>query len=377
VDLELSDDQELFRVTSRRFINDALPLTAVRAMADDGRDVDHRYLRQAAELGWFTMLVPEEAGGGSISGHGVRDAAIAAEERGRVLQPGAFTDMNVVAAAIAAGGSEEAKTKVLPDLLAGQCVAAWAVSGPTGTFDPAAGVVVSRTGDAARLQGAKVLVQDAHLASWFLVSATDGDGVSQFLVPADAPGVHVRRRSALDLTRRLSEVRFDDVEVDASMLVGLPREARAAVERQLDVACVLGCAESVGAMDVIFDATVQYAKVRTAFGRPIGSFQAVKHLLADTAMTLEQSKAISVAATRAVDAETPDSSALASTAKAFIGEAGVTLAHNCWQAFGGIAFTWDHDFHLFLRRLTLDTSLYGEATFHLERLCRLNHLGEH
>jgi alkylation response protein AidB-like acyl-CoA dehydrogenase len=374
VDLELSDDQELFRVTSRRFINDALPLTAVRVMADDGRDVDHRYLRQAAELGWFTMLVPEEAGGGSISGHGVRDAAIAAEERGRVLQPGAFTDMNVVAAAIAAGGSEEAKTKVLPDLLAGQCVAAWAVSGPTGTFDPAAGVVVSRTGDAARLQGAKVLVQDAHLASWFLVSATDGDGVSQFLVPADAPGVHVRRRSALDLTRRLSEVRFDDVEVDASMLVGLPREARAAVERQLDVACVLGCAESVGAMDVIFEATVQYAKVRTAFGRPIGSFQALKHLLADASFSVEVSAAGATAAAHAVGDRSPTASEVASIAKAYAGDAGVAVAQACQQTHGGIGFTWEHDLHFYLRRLAVDRVLYGDPSWHRERVCRIHGL---
>jgi len=160
------------------------------------------------------------------------------------------------------------------------------------------------------------------------------------------------------------------------MLVGASGQGRPALERQLDLACVLTCAESVGAMDVLFDTTVDYAKARTAFGRPIGSFQAVKHLLADTAMRLEQSKALAVAATRAVDAQDPDASGLASMAKAFIAEAGIELAHNCWQAFGGIAYTWEHDFHLFLRRLTLDATLYGDATFHYERVCVLNHLGE-
>jgi alkylation response protein AidB-like acyl-CoA dehydrogenase len=235
---------------------------------------------------------------------------------------------------------------------------------------------VSWNGEGGRLRGTKVLVQDAHRTSWVLVAATDGDAVSQFLVPTDSPGIRVLRRSALDLTRRMSDVVFDDVEVTAATLVGSIGEARAAVERQLDLACVLSAAESVGAMDVIFEETVEYAKARTAFGRPIGSFQAVKHLLADTVMSLEQCKALSVAATHAVDAQTSDASELASMAKAFIGEAGVSLAHNCWQAFGGIAFTWEHDFHLFLRRLTLDASLYGEATFHYERICRLNHLGE-
>lgn len=376
MDLLLDDDQELFRATSRRFIGDVLPLAAVRAMGDDGTDVEPGYLTRAAELGWFTMLVPEEAGGGTISGHGVRDAAIAAEERGRVLQPGPFVDMNVVASAIASGGSEDARSKVLPELLAGERLAGWAVTGPAGAFDPAGGVEVEWHGDAGRLRGTKILVQDAHLASWLLVAATHGDGVSQFLVPTDSPGVRVLKRQSFDLTRRLSEVVFDDVEVGTGHLVGAKGEAGAALERQLDLACVLAAAESVGAMDAIFEATVDYAKARTAFGRPIGSFQAVKHLLADNATSLEQSKALSVAATRAVDARASDASELASMAKAFIGETGVALAHACWQAFGGIAFTWEHDFHLFLRRLTLDASLYGEATFHFERVCRLNHLGE-
>jgi alkylation response protein AidB-like acyl-CoA dehydrogenase len=121
---------------------------------------------------------------------------------------------------------------------------------------------------------------------------------------------------------------------------------------------------------------VQYAKDRTAFGRPIGSFQALKHLLADTSLLLEESKAVAVGAVDAVEDGYPDASALASAAKAFVAEAGITLVQNCWQAFGGIAYTWEHDLHLYLRRLTTNASLYGDADWHRERICRCYGLGE-
>ena len=219
------------------------------------------------------------------------------------------------------------------------------------------------------------MVQDAAQADWMLVAAADGSGITQFLVATDVPGVRITPLVGFDLTRQLCEVTFDDVEVPRAQMLGTRGEATAAIERQLDLAAVLTVAESVGAMDQIFTTTVEYAKVRTAFGRPIGSFQAVKHLLADTALLLEESKAVAVGATHAVQHERPNASEAASMAKAFVGEAGVDLAQNCWQTFGGIAYTWEHDFHLYLRRVTLDAALYGDATWHRERICRLHGLG--
>jgi alkylation response protein AidB-like acyl-CoA dehydrogenase len=375
MDLDLDSDQELFRATSRRFVSEVCPLATVRALGDAGVDVDDAYFSQAAELGWFGLLVPEALGGGSISGHGVFDAAIAAEERGRLLQPGPFVAMNVVAHAIVTGGSVDTRAQVLPALMAGERLAVWAVTNRVGEFDPAGGVEVTWSGYTGKVRGTKVLVHDAHRASWVLVSVADKGGVSQLLVAADRPGVEIIRRASLDLGRPLGEVVFDDVEVTRDMLLGEAGSATASVERQLDLASVLTCAESVGSMDVLFEMALDYAKARTAFGRPIGSFQAVKHLLADTSMSLEQSKAISAAATRAVDEQASDASELASIAKAFVAETGVDLAHNCWQVFGGIGYTWEHDLHLYLRRLTLDATLYGDETFHYERICRLNKLG--
>jgi alkylation response protein AidB-like acyl-CoA dehydrogenase len=143
------------------------------------------------------------------------------------------------------------------------------------------------------------------------------------------------------------------------------------LEWQLQQALVLAVAETVGAMTRLLELAVTYAKHRVAFGRPIGSFQAIKHLLADTSVLLETSQAMAATAARAVLAGQSDASTIASMAKAFVGESAVSLAHACWQTFGGVAYTWQHDFHLYLRRLTTDAALYGDSMWHYEQICRL------
>ena len=158
-------------------------------------------------------------------------------------------------------------------------------------------------------------------------------------------------------------------------MVGEPGGAAAAVDRQLALATVLTAAESVGAMDQIFGVVLDYAKVRTAFGRPIGSFQAVKHLLADTSLRprAEQGGRGRRGTTRCRSGAN-DAAEVASMAKSFVGDGGIELAQNCWQVFGGIGYTWEHDLHLYLRRLTADASLYGEPAWHRERVCRIHGL---
>ena len=369
--LDLTTDQELLRTTAVRFIDAACPMARVRELADSSADVGRDYLRQAAELGWFAMLVPEELGGGSVSGAGLVDAAIVAEERGRLLQPGPFVPMNVVAYALAHAGNDQQRRGVLPALLAGDDLATWAIADPGGNWTLDAGLVAKLTQGGFVLAGAKGLVQDAHLVRWILVTAATDAGPSQFLVPTGTPGLTVHRLDGLDLSRRLCRVEFADVELPDSAVVGQIGGSTELIEHQLDVAIALTVAESVGAMDRDFEVVVDYAKARTAFGRPIGSFQAVKHLLADTALSLETSKSMAVAAAHAVEDNGDDASLVASMAKAFVGDSGVDLAQNCLQVLGGIGYTWEHDQHLYLRRLTADASLYGEPAWHRERLCRM------
>ena len=189
LDFDLSDDQQLLSDTSARFIEERCPLPHVRELAETPDGIDPDYLRQAAELGWFAMLVDEEHGGGSISGRGVVDAALVAVQRGRFLQPGAFVPGNVVAWALARFGNDEQRAKVLPSIVAGESIATWAAADPIGNWDPGAGAHLAPTASGFSLAGTKGLVQDAHLADWLLVTAQSEGGPSQVLVSSHAPGV--------------------------------------------------------------------------------------------------------------------------------------------------------------------------------------------
>ncbi len=374
MDLNLTDDQDLLRETTAKFIAADCPLTKVRELAESETGIEADYLPRTAELGWYAMLVSEEHGGGSISGEGLRDAAVVAEERGRGLQPGPFVPANVAAFALAEAGNPTQQAEVLPSIVAGETVATWAVAGEHGGYDAGAAARVTTKGMGFVLSGSAGLVQDAHLADWILVTAGSDQGVSQFLVPASASGIRVEPLDRLDLSRRFSRVHFDDVELTEAELVGELDGAGALVDRQLDIAVVLTVAETVGAMNELFGVVVDYAKARTAFGRPIGSFQAVKHQLADASMLLEASNGVSVGAVRAVQKPTDDASEVASMAKAFVGDAGIDVAQTCWQVFGGIGYTWEHDNHLFLRRITTDAALYGQPAWHRERICTIHGL---
>ena len=374
MDLNLSDDQQLLRETSAKFIAASCPLTKVRELAETDTGIDPDYLRQTAELGWYALLVPEEHGGGSISGDGLSDAAIVAEERGRLLQPGPFVPANVVAFALSEAGTAAQQADVLPAIVAGETVATWAVASEHGSYDLGTALRVTTNGKGFTVSGTAGLVQDAHLAAWLLVTGGSERGLSQFLVPASSPGIRIETLEGLDLTRRFSRVHFDDVALTDTERVGEPDGAAPLVDRQLDVAITLSVAESVGAMDENFTTALDYAKVRTAFGRPIGSFQAVKHQLADASMMLETSKGMATSAVRSVSKRADDASEVASMVKAFVGDAAIDLTQTCWQVFGGIGYTWEHDHHLYLRRLTADASLYGQPSWHRERICTIHGL---
>ncbi len=371
MDSGVNDDQRLIMETSARFIREVCPLTAVRGNTYRQPGFAAEYRRQAAELGWFSMLVPEQLGGGSASGNGAMDAALIAYERGRGLQPGPFVGTNVAAYALGVAGSEAQRTTVLPGLLSGAESVAWATPGHLGGLAEE-GVRADRTGTGYELSGLAALVPEGGGASWMLVTAAAEEGELEFFVRPEEPGVSITGLDALDITRQFARVRFNGTRVATSAsLGGLGEDMSALLDRQLALACVLTVAESAGAMDRDFEMALQYAKDRIAFGRPIGSFQAVKHLLADTSLALEMSKAAAVAAATNVGVEDGYGLEAASIAKAFVGDCGIDLAQNCFQVFGGIGYTWEHDQHLFLRRLTTDAALFGDPAWHRERLCQL------
>jgi alkylation response protein AidB-like acyl-CoA dehydrogenase len=373
IQLDLTDDQVLFHETTARFIETELPRERTRTWHDRTDGFDPSWLAKGAELGWFSMLVPEADGGGSVSGNPLADAALVAEELGRQVQPGPFVPMNVALAAIAHHGSDERRATLLPAAVAGQEVVTWAAADEHGGWDLGAGVSVDAADGGYRVSGRRGQVQDVGQADWVLVAGTLDAAPVQVLVPRSAPGVALEPLATLDLARRMADLRLDTVEVPSDHLVGGGAEALERMHRQ---AAVLTAVESVGAMDALFTMTVDYAKDRVAFGRPIGSFQALKHLMADMALSLEVAKAAATAAVDSVGRERDDAAEVASMAAAAVGDAGNELAQQCLQIHGGIGYTWEHDLHLLMRRIQTNSALYGTPTWHREQVCRFHGLGE-
>jgi alkylation response protein AidB-like acyl-CoA dehydrogenase len=367
--LELIADQEFLRETTERFLGDQVPVETVRRLRDDPAGFDPDYWRRGAELGWISLLVGEENGGGSVSGQGLVDLSLIAYEFGRHAAPGPLVGCNVVAAALAAAGGRE---EIVEGLVAGQLVAAWATEeAGWKPFADRAGVVARLAGQEVVLDGIKRPVESAAQADLLLVTAQSVNGLIQVLVPARASGLSLTSMNSVDLTRRFWVAGFEQVRLPREAVVGPPGQAAAAIDRQLQLALVVANAESVGAMDRAFGMTVQWAFDRYSFGRPLASYQELKHRFADMKSWLEASHAIADAAADAVADGSPQAGELAATAKAYIGQYGVELIQDCVQIHGGIGVTFEHDLHLFLRRATLNRSVYGTPAQHRQHLANL------
>jgi alkylation response protein AidB-like acyl-CoA dehydrogenase len=359
MEIGLSEDQQLFRETCRRALEERTPVTRVRELIDDPVGFDRETWTQGGELGWYAMLVPEQHGGGSLSGDALVDLTIVAEELGRTIHPGPFQATNVVAFALAESGSPDQQERFLPGIATGEIIATWALAEPDREWESAPAVTATPSGGGYLLAGRKTYVHDAAVADVLLVSAMTPDGVSQFVVPTDTAGVTIHPLACLDLARRLASVDFDSVQLAPDALVGEPGRAGPAIERQRQVALVLQCAESNGVTDQGLAITVQYAKDRVAFGRPIGSYQALKHRMADHRMWLEGSFATTAYAAGAVAHSTADAAVATRVAKAHVGKWSSTILHDCIQLHGGIGMTWEHDLHLYFRRAISNEVLYG------------------
>ena len=369
--LGLSDDQQFFQETTRKFLEQETPLTTVRALADDPAGFERAWWVRGAELGWTSLLVPESDGGGSLSGEGLLDLVIVAEEMGRLVAPGPLGPTNIVAAAVAAGGSAELRADVLPGIVSGEVIGAWCVAGPGGAWDgTGVAVTAARDGDSFVLDGVATPVEAGGQADELLVTARTG-GLTQFLVPAGTSGITIEPLGSVDLVRRFATVRFDGVRVPAARLVGEVDAAAAAVERQLQVAIVLECAETVGALDRVFEFTLEYLADRSSFGRPLASYQAIKHRFADMKMWLEAADGVTELAARSVHDDTADAAEVVSAAASYIGDHATEIVQECTQLHGGIGVTWEHDLHLYLRRVTLDRNLHGTPAQHRERLAAM------
>jgi len=371
----LSADQELFRDTTARFLRDRVPLSQLRKNRDDPAGFDAAYWAAGAELGWTSLLVGEGDGGGSISGQGAVDLALVAYEFGRHAAPGPLVDCNVAASALT-GQAGDLHRAVLRDLLSGAAIVSCCLGAAPWQRAGDAGIKIHKYGDGVRISGAARPVESAAQAGHLLVTGFSDAGMTQVLVPRTAPGIQVKPLKSLDVTRKFAHVDFDDVRAPASSVVGAFGRADQQVERQIQNAAVLLCAESVGAMDAAFKMTLDWAFERYTFGRALASYQALKHRFADMKSWLEASHAISDAAAEAVAEQSALVAETTSAAKAYIGEYAVELAQDCVQLHGGIGVTYEHDLHFFLRRVTLDRLLYGTPSEHRRRLAAIQILKE-
>jgi alkylation response protein AidB-like acyl-CoA dehydrogenase len=370
VDFSLSDEQRMLVESTRQLIARGSPISRVRELADQhGVGYDPRVWQAGSELGWPALPIPEDYGG---LGRDLVDVALIAEEHGRTVQPGPLLSNAVVAEAISRSDRDDLRARVLPNLATGDTVATWAFAEARQPWHVnGVHATAVETADGYRLTGVKTAVQDAEGARWILMTARLNGHLAQFLVERDTHGLSVRRQHTIDVTRRFDEVRFDDVAIPASAVVNRPAQADSAIQRQLRCGAVLICAESLGVGETVLDMSVEYAKLRLQFGRPIGSFQAVKHKCATMRMWLQASKAATYYAAMAVAADADDAPEAVSVAKAYAGTAIANLTSEALQIHGGIGFTWEHDLHLYHRRAKANQVLFGDPYLHHEQLAAI------
>jgi alkylation response protein AidB-like acyl-CoA dehydrogenase len=369
---DLTDDQRLLQSTTAEFLEKSCPVTVARALHDAGRAFDRETWRRGAELGWTSLVVPEELGGGSVSGEGLVDATIIAEQFGRLAAPGPFLAVNVVAAALAEATNASAHAQLIQRLLTGEAIGTWACCAPDRGWDPAAAAIEAvADGDGYRLTGIHDRVEAAADADVFLVLARTPEGLAQFVVPCDADGLSVSSLTSLDLTRGFGRVEYDGVRVAPGAMVGAVGEAESAVERQFQIAVVLQCAELAGVVEKVLEFTRQWMFDRFSFGRPLASYQALKHRFADMTLWSHAAQATTAAAAAAVQARRDDAAELVSIAKAYAGQRATDIIQDCVQLHGGLGVTWEHDIHVYLRRATVDRVTWGAPSEHRRRVADL------
>jgi len=370
-----NEEQEALRAAARAFLrNHSSPARVREAMATErGYDPDV-WRRIGAELGWPSVIIPEEYGGAGLSY--VELVGLMEEMGVALLCAPFFSTVCLAANVLLLGGTEAQKQEHLPAVAAGETTATLAYTEPNGRWDAAAiATVASRRGGDFVLNGAKTFVPDGHTADLLVVAArregSEGEeGVSLFVIPAAAAGVERRLLPTMDQTRKQAEIRLTGVRAPAAALIGEEGAGWGILERALDLAAVALSAEQVGGAQRCLDLSVEYAKERVQFGRPIGSFQAIKHKCADMLLRVESARSASYYAGWAASVSDGELPVLAALAKAYCSDAFFQCAAEGIQIHGGVGFTWEYDLHLYFKRAKSSETFLGDAAYHRERVAR-------
>ena len=370
-----TEEQEELRAMARAFLADHSSPEQVRAAMESelGHDAEV-WKRIGAELGWPAVIVPEEHGGLGLTW--VELVALLETCGEALLCSPLFASVALGANALLLAGSDAQRAAHLPGIAEGRTRATLAHAEAAGGWDAAGVAATCRPdGDGWLLSGAKRHVLDGHCADLLVVSAREpgsegADGISLFAVPADTDGLERRQLSTMDRTRRIAALELRDVRLPGDALLGTPGGAWPALERTLDRAAIALAAEQVGGAQRCLDAAVAYGKEREQFGRPIGSFQAIKHQCADMMVRVETARSAAYYAACLAADESPDLSRAASMAKAWCSDAFFACASDSLQIHGGVGFTWEYDVHLYFKRARSTEAFLGDPAYHRERVAQ-------
>ncbi len=358
-----SEDQQELRSTAARFLDEKSSSEKVRELMETRDGFDEATWKQMADLGWFGMAIPEEYGG---LGFGFVEITVLMEEMGRKLLAAPYLSSIILGAnAILNGGTDDQKRALLPGIADGTTRATVAFVEPSGKWE-LGGIELQATesGGNWTLTGDKSYVLDGHTATLLIVAAKTGaDEISLFTVDPDADGVTRTPLETLDMTRKQAKITFAKTP---ATLLGERGAGGAALQSTLDQAAAALSSEMVGGAQACLDASTTYAKERYQFGRPIGSFQAIKHKCANMLMEVEMARSAAYYAGWAAAEDPEELSLAASLSKAYCSDAYFHAAAENIQIHGGIGFTWEHDAHLYFRRAKSSEIYLGDATYHRE-----------
>jgi alkylation response protein AidB-like acyl-CoA dehydrogenase len=383
MDFGFSKEQEMLRASARRFLAAECPSSLVRAAMESPSAHVPALWRQIAGLGWLGVLIPEDHGG---LGGSFLDMSVLLEEMGHVLLPGPYFATAILGVlALREAGSRAQQERIFPALARGDLCLTLALGDANGGTGAAGCAVAAHPrGGGYVLSGEQPFVMDAQVADTMVVAArinpsgtggvvaSAGNAEAEILVLVDAgaPGVEITPLKTVDMTRRLCTVRLRGVLVEAADVVGAPGTSRRVVRRILDHALVAIAIELVGTGQRALDLSIAYARERVQFGRPIGSFQAVKHACVDMMIAVETARSLAYYAAWAVSENAPEAGNAAAMAKAYCSDMGKTVTSQAIQVHGGIGFTWEHDLHLYHRRALASEAAFGAAPVHRETVAR-------
>jgi len=367
VNFAFSEEQEELRKSVRRFLEDKSPEAEVRRLMETTEGYDPAVWKQMGEqLGLQGLAIPEEYGG---SGYGYVELVVVLEEMGRALLTAPyFSTVALAANALLASGDDAAKKEFLPGIASGETIATLAFTEDSGRWDEG-GITLEASGSGSdyTLTGHKMFVIDGHTANLIIVAARTGGGVSLFAVDGSASGLTRTPLTTMDQTRKQARLEFSNTP---ARLIGTEGGGWQTLGRVLDLAAVALAAEQVGGAQKCLEMSVEYAKVRVQFGRPIGSFQAIKHKCADMLLEVESAKSAAYYAGWAAAEDSDELPVVASLAKAYCSDAYFHAAAENIQIHGGIGFTWEHPAHLYFKRAKSSELLLGDPTYHRELLAQ-------